>query len=185
MNSIALHIIDLVNNSIRAKATRIHIALTRDTQSGSLELRIRDNGTGMTEEVRKQALDPFFTTRKSRKLGFGLPFIKMSAEQTGGFLILDSQAGKGCNLSVHFHTGSIDMLPMGDLSAALCQLLCSHPDIEISFDWKEDSFDFHVSTSELLDIFEDLPISHVKSMNLIRTYIHDNLETHKMMEVHP
>lgn len=184
MNSIAHHIIDLVNNSIRARASQIQVDVCRDSGTGFLELCIQDNGIGMSEEVRLKALDPFFTTRKSRKLGFGLPFIRMSAEQSGGSFELHSQSGQGCRLIARFNTNSIDMLPLGDLPSALTQLLCSHPDIRISFTWQDDQETFSVSTTELLAVFEEIPISHVKSMNMIRAYINDNLETNKITEVH-
>ena len=82
MDELSLYVLDITMNSVRAGATRIEVELVEDGEW--LTFRVRDNGCGMTEEQLKKLSDPFFTTRTTRKVGLGIPFLKMLAEMTGG-----------------------------------------------------------------------------------------------------
>ena len=84
MQELSLNVLDIAQNSIRAGADLIEIEISKHTASGILEIRIKDNGCGMTEEQIAKVIDPFFTTRTTRKIGLGVPFFKMTAEMTGG-----------------------------------------------------------------------------------------------------
>ena len=184
MNNIAYHILDLTNNSIRAKATRISIDLRIDENLGRLGFQIIDNGCGMTETEVNQALDPFFTTRKNRKVGFGLPFIKMSVEQTGGTFLLESEKNKGTLLKACFHTHNIDILPVGDVPGVIAIILTSHPDISIRFHYQENNKVFSVSNEDLLSLLQGFPPGHVKIISLIKQFLEDNININKKLEVY-
>ena len=80
MKELSLNILDITQNSISARATLIYITLTEDTD-GWLTLAITDDGCGMTEETLRTVMDPFYTTRTTRKVGMGVPLLKMAAEQ--------------------------------------------------------------------------------------------------------
>ena len=84
MKNIALHILDLVQNSARAKAKKVLIAIVEDPGNDRYTLSIEDDGDGMEEGVLQKATDPFYTSRTTRKVGLGLPLIQMNAERTGG-----------------------------------------------------------------------------------------------------
>jgi signal transduction histidine kinase len=62
-----------------------------------VEVVVADDGVGMTAEVRRQAFDPFFTTRRSEGgTGLGLHIIHtLVTQRLGGRLILDSEPGRG------------------------------------------------------------------------------------------
>ena len=77
MKELSLNILDIAQNSIKAKATLVEILVTENSEKLTFE--ITDNGCGMTEEFLKNVTDPFTTTRKTRKVGLGLPFLKMEA----------------------------------------------------------------------------------------------------------
>ena len=90
MTEIALNILDVAENSVRAGADYIEIDVAADTQKDTLEVSIRDNGCGMSEEQVRKAKDPFFTTRTTRRVGLGLPFFEQAAKGTGGSLMIIS-----------------------------------------------------------------------------------------------
>ena len=76
MQDLAMHILDLGQNSIRANAKNIEICLLIDDEKDCITFRLVDDGIGMDEEMQKRVLDPFFSTRTTRKIGLGIPFIK-------------------------------------------------------------------------------------------------------------
>ena len=88
MKEISLNILDIAENSVKAGAplTEIYVDETGD----ELILTIKDNGCGMDEETVKAVTDPFYTTRKTRKVGLGIPLLKLACEQTGGSLTITS-----------------------------------------------------------------------------------------------
>lgn len=59
---------------------------------------VSDNGCGMVPEVRRQALNPFFTTRRPGSLGLGLTFAAMHVRNAGGELLIDSEPGVGSSV---------------------------------------------------------------------------------------
>ena len=81
MKELSLNILDIAKNSVSAGASLIKISLKLD-ESGWLEFVISDNGCGMSKEMVDNVTDPFCTTRTTRKVGLGIPLLKMAAEQT-------------------------------------------------------------------------------------------------------
>ena len=104
MKNIALHILDLVENSARANAGKVQISITEDPATDSYILKIEDDGKGMEAEILQKATNPFYTSRTTRKIGMGLPLIQMNAERTGGSFNLQSEPGKGTCMEAHFRT---------------------------------------------------------------------------------
>ena len=84
MKELSLNILDIAENSLKAGATLVGIDVTEEKET--LTVTVSDNGCGMTEEFLKTVTDPFSTTRTTRKVGLGIPLLKMEAEQTGGSL---------------------------------------------------------------------------------------------------
>lgn len=135
MKELSLNILDVTKNSVTAGADRIDIIL-ETSEDGWLELRIEDNGCGMSEEVQRRVTDPFYTTRTTRKVGMGLPLLKLAAEQTGGELKIISSTEKGnsgTTLSATFDTRSIDFMPIGDIVSTICILISGSPDVRFVF----------------------------------------------------
>ncbi|MBQ4274752.1 MAG: sensor histidine kinase, partial [Clostridia bacterium] len=89
MKELSLNVLDITMNSVKAKATLINIHITEDDELLTME--IIDNGTGMTEEILRGVIDPFCTTRTTRKVGLGIPLLKLAAEQTGGEVTITSK----------------------------------------------------------------------------------------------
>lgn len=122
MRELALHILDLAQNSLAAGASLIEIGI-RENEQGFFVFRIRDNGRGMSRELLAKVRDPFVTTRSTRKVGMGIPFIDMVTQQCGGRLELSSQEGEGTELAAYFAAEHIDRPPLGDLAGSMAVLL--------------------------------------------------------------
>ena len=72
-------------------------------------LSVRDTGPGMTPEVKSRVFDPFFSTKDAASggtgkptPGLGLSFVYGSVRQSGGFITVDSEPGRGTEFRVHF-----------------------------------------------------------------------------------
>ena len=119
MAEISLNILDVAENSVRAKAALIEITVSVNTKEDTLTVVIKDDGCGMTADQVKRAQDPFFTTRTTRIVGLGLPFFKQAAESTGGTFSIDSEKGIGTIVKAVFILSHIDRMPLGDISSTI------------------------------------------------------------------
>ncbi len=163
MKELSLNILDITENSVKAKATLTEILI--DESDEKLILTIKDNGTGMTEEILKGVTDPFYTTRTTRKVGMGLPLLKMAAEVTGGKITVDSKHFSlypnehGTTVCAEFNKTHIDFTPLGDVISTITTLIQGHPDTDFlychTFGGKEVSLD----TRELRLVLEDVPLN--------------------------
>src|SRR5208337_5596099 len=107
MLELSLHILDIVENSTRAGAKRVYIDIIEDRKRDLLSLEIRDNGSGMSEDVFKKAMDPFFTTKTVRNVGLGLPMLAHAAERAGGRFIIVSKGEEGTRVVAEFKLSHI------------------------------------------------------------------------------
>jgi len=133
MEDLSLHILDVVENSITAGAREVGILIDEDNAENRLSLEITDNGKGMDEEMRSKVLDPFFTTRTTRRVGLGLPLLAEAARQSGGGLELDSAPGRGTTVRAVFQIGHPDLKPLGDVASTLGAILAGRPELELKF----------------------------------------------------
>ncbi len=133
MEDLAQHVLDIAQNSIEAGATQIEVDLLEDPEADRLVITVRDNGPGMSPETRISVTDPFFTTRKTRRVGLGIPLLKQAAEATGGALTIESEHGKGTCIRAVFGYRHVDRAPVGDIETTILVLLAGHPDLAIRF----------------------------------------------------
>ena len=139
MEDLSLHILDIVENSVAAAADRIEILIDEDTRNDRLSLEIRDNGRGMDEATRKKALDPFYTTRTTRRVGLGLPLLAQAAREAGGTFELESEPGRGTLVKAVFQLSHPDRKPLGDIAATLQTILSGRPDLDLHFQYIKDA----------------------------------------------
>jgi signal transduction histidine kinase len=78
-----------------------------EVESGSfvpgeyVALAVIDTGTGMPEDVRRRAVDPFFTTKPQGKgTGLGLSMTFGFVRQSGGYLVIESTPGRGTAITI-------------------------------------------------------------------------------------
>ncbi len=133
MEDLALHILDIAQNSVEAGATAIEIDLSEDQVADRLVIEIRDNGPGMAPETLARAADPFFTTRTTRSVGLGLALLAQAARAADGNLEIDSGRGKGTRVKAVFRYSHFDRAPVGDIETTLLVVLAGHPELEIHF----------------------------------------------------
>jgi len=138
MEDLSLHILDIVENSLEAAATEVKIQIVEETARDLLTLRISDNGRGLDEEAKKRALDPFYTTRTTRRVGLGLSLLAQAARQCGGELELSSAPGQGTSVEATFQLSHPDRQPLGDVAETLQTILVGHPELKLSFEYIKD-----------------------------------------------
>jgi phosphoglycerate-specific signal transduction histidine kinase len=133
MTEIALHILDIIQNSIAANAKNVEVIIIESIEKDILEIRIIDNGKGIDSNLIEKVTDPFFTSRTTRKVGLGLSLFKQSAEQTGGSLKIESEVGKGTTVSVVYKLSNIDRPPLGDIAGVMCLLVSANPVLDFKY----------------------------------------------------
>ena len=176
MKELSLNILDIAMNSVKAEATEIDISLT---ETGTeLTIAISDNGRGMTPEFLKSVTDPFTTTRSTRKVGLGVPFFKLAAEQTGGdFSIVsrdrDSHPGDhGTTTAARFDKTSIDFTPLGDIVSTVTTLIQGSPDLHWVFRHTMPDREVSLDTDELKAVLgDDVPLSEPEVIAWIGGYL--------------
>ncbi len=139
MQDLSLHILDVVENSIAAGAGEVGILITEDTEGDRLSLEIRDDGRGMDEETRNRVLDPFYTTRTTRRVGLGLPMLAQAAREGGGGLELESTPGQGTTVRAVFQLSHPDRKPLGDIAETLQMIVVGRPELDLLFEYEKDS----------------------------------------------
>jgi len=125
MEDLSLHILDIVENSIMASAGRVEISIELDTAADLLTLEISDDGRGMDEQTLKKALDPFFTTRTTRRVGLGLALLAQAARESGGEMDVSSRPNEGTRVRATFRLSHPDCKPMGDIAETIQTLVLS------------------------------------------------------------
>lgn len=159
MQDLSLHILDIVENSINAGAGRIWIRIHEDASRNILRIEISDNGRGMSREMISRATDPFFTTKKGKKTGLGIPLLAQAARECGGELTIRPGRGKGTTIRATFQHNHIDRKPIGDMGETLLVLIGSHPEIDIVFEHRRAGDTYRLSTRELKAELEGVPVN--------------------------
>jgi len=182
MKDLSLHILDIVQNSIRAKAKLIGIEITELPKDNQLIINITDDGSGMNQEQLQRAIDPFYTSRTTRKVGLGLSLFKQNAEQTGGTFNIESELGKGTKVTAMFGLNHLDRPVMGDLVGTLLLLICSSETTDYVFKHQTPSGEFKLDTRELKQTLENVPINHPEVRSFLKEMLHENLEQIQISE---
>ena len=151
MEDLSLHILDVVENSIRALAKRIEIRIEENIEKDRLTIEIEDNGQGMDEETLKKALDPFFTTKATRRVGLGLPLLQQAARETGGKLEISSEVGKKTRIRATFQYSHPDRKPLGDIKETLLTLAAGYPEVDFVYEHKRGDTTYRWDTKEIKD----------------------------------
>ena len=173
MKEISLNILDIAENSVKANATLTEIFI--DESADKLTLTIKDDGCGMSEETVKSVIDPFYTTRKTRKVGLGIPLLKLACEQTGGTLSIASSVKEnehGTTVTAVFFKNHIDYTPLGDVTSSIVNLIQGHPDTDFFFRHTKDNDVVELDTREIRAVLEDVPLDTYE----VICWIRDNLE---------
>jgi len=182
LKEISLHILDIAENSVNAGADRITIEVIENIKKDILIIRIADNGKGMNKEILEIISDPFVTTRKTRRVGLGIPFFKAAADACNGSLSIQSALGKGTTVTVQFQHSHIDRMPMGDIENTLTNLLIGYPEIDWIFKYEVNKEQFHLDAEEIKTILGDVPLSEPSVINFVRKQINEGIGNIRITE---
>jgi len=180
LKELSLHILDIAENSISASSTQITIAVLEDIANDRLRICVTDNGKGMSEEMAQKIMDPFVTSRTTRKVGLGIPLLKAAAEICNGFLKIESELGIGTKLTVEFQRSHIDRMPMGDLPETIMQLVVSNPEINFIFIYSVNELEQIFNDKLIKQAFIDLSLTEPQILNYIKEQIESGY-----YEIHP
>lgn len=130
MRELSLHILDIIENSIRAGASIIAVTITEVPENDRLEILVEDNGSGLNVPP-EDAANPFYTTKEGKRTGLGLSLFQAAAEQAGGGLRIEKSPLGGVAVRAGMSLGHIDRRPLGDLAATLSSVVCTNPDLDL------------------------------------------------------
>ncbi len=171
MRELSLNVMDIAQNSITANASLIEIEVCENTNNNTLTIMIKDNGKGMTQEQVNKVVDPFFTSRTTRKVGLGIPLFSMAATLTGGNLEINSTPQVGTTVKTKFITNSIDMTPLGDINQTISMLIRCNPNLDFVFEHKINEKSFVLDTRELKTHLGEVPLDTPDVMMWINEYL--------------
>ena len=180
MKELSLNILDITENSVKAKASLIEISL--DENGDNLTISITDNGIGMSEDTVRSVVDPFYTTRTTRKVGLGIPLFKFAAEQTGGNIeirskhIEDFPKDHGTTVIARFIKSHIDYTPLGDIVSTIVTLIQGHPDVDFKFIHTSRNAEVELDTRELREVLGDVPLSSFEVLDWIKDNLSEQYE---------
>lgn len=174
MPEISLNVLDVAENSIRAEASLVQILVTVDLEGNRLEIQIKDDGKGMTEEQMAKVTDPFFTTRTTRKVGLGIPFFKLAAEATGGSFQIESRVGEGTDVTTIFQLDHIDRMPLGDINSTIHTLIVYNPQTDFLYRYTYGSESFELDTRQMKEILGGVPLDAPEVSAYIKEYLDEN-----------
>lgn len=175
MRELSLNILDIVQNSISAGANLIEVDLDEDFNSKITVIKITDNGSGMTKEQIDSVTNPFYTTRKTRKVGLGIPFFKMAAEVTGGNFKIESSLGSGTTITAKFINSNIDMTPVGDINSTISILIKCSSNLDFVFKRTINGNSFTLDTREIRNILgSDIPLNNPDVSTWINDFLKEN-----------
>ena len=174
MEELSLHLLDLIQNSVKAGASRIEIIITE--KAGLLTIELNDNGCGMSEEFLQRVESPFTTTRTTRKVGLGIPLFKQAALMAGGDFGIISRQGEGTRIKASFEINNIDRAPMGDLAGTILGQVLSTPvtpDYRLLYAVEDASFEF--DTREIRRQLEGVPLDAPDVIAWMKDYLEEGI----------
>ncbi|MCD7952996.1 MAG: ATP-binding protein [Synergistaceae bacterium] len=154
LEDLSAHVLDISENSTMAGADEVEITIKEDEREDLILFSVKDNGRGMSPEFVAKVTDPFTTTRTTRRVGMGLPFLRQSAELCGGGLVIDSAVGVGTTITATFQYGSVDRPPLGDMPATIMTLVMGSPNVHWRYRHIINGREFLLDTDEIVEALD-------------------------------
>jgi signal transduction histidine kinase len=190
MLDLSLNILDIIENSISAKATEISVTIEMIVLKNRLHINIKDNGIGMDAELKKMVQDPFFTTKthRKKKVGLGIPLFKQTVENCNGKFILQSEIGIGTEIETVFQYDHIDRMPLGKLADTFTSVIIGHPEVDFELNLRRiflhgENKIFHFSSREVKSELGDIPLSYPDVMMFIQQNIEEGIKKIELEEI--
>jgi len=176
MKTISEHVLDIIQNSVRAGATLIEIIVVENNISDLYALTIKDNGSGMSMELLEKAANPFFTSRKTRKVGLGLSLLRQNAEAANGSFFIDSTVGVGTVVQANFQLSHLDRPPAGDIWNSWYLSVIGNPKTRFQYRHQTDEGEFKIDSGEIREMMKGVSLKQSEIGNALTEMIKNNLE---------
>ena len=169
---LSMHILDIAQNSVEAGATRIDIRVDEDPDADALRLVVTDNGRGMDAETAERATDPFFTTRRTRVVGLGLPLLRQAAEAAAAALRVASEPGEGTRVEAALPSSATWIrAPLGDVETTVLVLMASHPDVDLDWTHRRGPRRYSLATADLRAALDGASLASPAGLALVRSAV--------------
>ncbi len=189
MQDISLHMLDIIENSVRAEARNIKVRVINNVGTNRLRIIVEDDGSGMDQETLEMAQTPFYTSKDGRekKVGLGIPLFKQNAEMSNGCFKMASEAGFGTVLTAEFQLDHIDRMPLGNLKATLLGAIVGHPEVDFSiiltYREKAKEQSFHFETAAIKEELGDIPLTYPDVIEYIDQSLNEGIQNTNMEDV--
>ena len=174
MKELSLHILDIMQNSIVAGASLVELTVIEDKEADVLKFTISDNGCGMSSEMLKRVTDPFTTSRTTRKVGMGIPLLKLAAENTGGGIELSSEVGVGTVISATFGYSHIDRQPLGDMAETILGIVASYEETDFVYIHRVNDKEYKLDTREIKTVLGGVSLRQPEVTIWLKGYLEEN-----------
>jgi hypothetical protein len=155
LHDLSLHLLDLLENAVRAGATVVTTRVVVDRDADALTVSVEDDGCGLPVAP-ERALDPFFTTKEGRRTGLGLSLFRQASEEAGGGLEVGPSALGGTAVRARLQLGNVDRPPLGDLAATLAVMRVTNPTIDFRVEFVDGRRSLKLSGDELASRYATL-----------------------------
>lgn len=176
MRDFSLHIMDIIENGLNGGATLIGLTVVEERKNNWLRVTITDNGRGISENVLKKVLDPFYTTRITRRVGLGLSLFREASKRCDGEFSIISEEGKGTQVDATFRLDHIDLPPMGDLASTMTTLIAGNPGVDFVYAHEMEGDTFQLDTRDIREEIDGVEISHPQVVKYIGDMIRESLD---------
>ena len=176
MQELALHILDIVQNSLAAGATRVEIRIQENLKQDLLVIEVQDNGKGIPPMILPQVTDPFLTSRTTRPVGLGLSLLKAAAERCRGSLEVHSAEGRGTTVTARFQLNHFDRAPMGDMGETMGVLVTSNPGVDFYYEHRVDGGKYTLATKEIRKVLAPVGLDDPAVLQFVRQDIQGGLK---------
>ncbi len=177
MRELALHLLDIAENSISAKANDISITVEENSTTDRLRMVVEDNGKGMDAEMVARVTDPFVTSRTTRKVGLGIPLLKAAAEACKGGLTIQSELGKGTKVEVEFQLSHIDRMPMGNLASTILTLFIGSPEVRWIVTYITDEQSYVFDSKPIMETLAGVPLTDPAILAYLREMLEEGISS--------
>ncbi len=175
MRELSLHLLDIAENGVSAGAQNITITIVEDLRTDRLRLVVEDDGRGMDAALVEQVTNPFITTRTTRKVGLGIPLLKLAAEMCNGGLTVESTPNVGTTVNVDFQRSHIDRMPLGDVAGTMLSLLVGWPQVHWMLRYRVDDEEFVFDDAPIKEELGDLPLSDPDVLKFLRGALREGM----------
>lgn len=177
MEDLAMHLLELLMNSLEHSAKRIELYIFYSTIKNRIFFKVKDDGEGMVQDFASSATDSFVTTRSTRKIGMGLAFMKSLVDYTNGQYSINSKVNAGTTICFDVQKDHIDLPPLGNIGELAMFALCKNPDISFFLEFKTDDNTFCFDSEKVTEEVGGLSYNDPQIQLWIKDYINEGIES--------